>query len=92
MSLHVDQVLSQQLQNQGIDSTVGVYGDHKLQIGNGKPIALDRIQANSVPREGFKRTEQIRRGKVGLETSANDTMKALTNPTGKFDAKAILGS
>gem|GEM_PF-468659 len=92
MSLHVDQVLSQQLQNQGIDSTVGVYGDHKLQIGNGKPIALDKIQANSVPREGFRRTEQIRRGKVGLETSANDTMKALTNPTGKFDAKAILGS
>jgi hypothetical protein len=90
MTLHVDQVLSKELQSRGIDSTTGVYGDHKLQIGNGKPIALDKIASNPVPREGFGTVSQIQRGKAGLETSAKDTLKSLASQ--KFDAKGILGS
>ena len=92
MTITVDKVLANELKSRGIDSSTGVYGDHKLQIGNGEPIALDKIPSNSVPGEGWSQATKIARGTAGLKTMAEDTLKALTNPSGKFDAKSLLGA
>ena len=92
MTITVDKVLATELKSRGIDSSTGVYGNHKLQIGNGEPIALDKIPSNSVPDEGWSQATKIARGTAGLKTMAEDTLKALTNPSGKFDAKSLLGA
>ena len=64
----VDKVLANELKSRGINSSTGVYGDHKLQIGNGEPIALDKIPSNSVPGEGWSQATKIARGTAGLKS------------------------
>ena len=93
MTLTIDQVLASELKSRGIDSTTGIYGDHKLQIGNGTPIALDTIESNPVPGEGIRQATKINRGKAGLETMAKDTLGALSAlKGGKLDVKGLLGA
>jgi len=65
MSIHIsaDQVVMQELASRGVDSSVGVFGEHQVKIGNGSPIRLDEIKSVKVPSAGFGRMRQIASGR-----------------------------
>ncbi len=44
IQIHPDLVVQQELASRGIDSSVGVFGDHQVQIGKASPIRLDEIK------------------------------------------------
>lgn len=90
--IKVDTVVQQQLEARGITEKTGVFGEHKVQLGQGEPILLDRIKANKIPHQGFKTATKVARGKDGVTTSVNDALHALCRPGGKLDAKALLSA
>ena len=65
LTINPDIVVQQELQSRGVDSSVGVFGSHHVQIGKGSPIRLDVIKSAKFPFAGFKTATQIRRGKAG---------------------------
>ena len=90
LTINPDIVVQQELQSRGVDSSVGVFGSHHVQIGKGSPIRLDVIKSAKVPFAGFKTATQIRRGKAGIEQTASDALKTLASP-GSLDAGKLLG-
>ena len=90
LTINPDIVTQQELQSRGVDSSVGVFGSHHVQIGNGTPIRLDEIKSAKVPYAGFKTATQIRRGKAGIEQTASDALKTLA-ASGSLDAGKLLG-
>ena len=90
LTINPDIVTQQELQSRGVDSSVGVFGSHHVQIGNGTPIRLDEIKSAKVPYAGFKTATQIRRGKAGIEQTASDALKTLA-ASGLLDAGKLLG-
>ena len=90
LTINPDIVVQQELQSRGVDSSVGVFGSHHVQIRKGSPIRLDVIKSAKVPFAGFKTATQIRRGKAGIEQTASDALKTLASP-GSLDAGKLLG-
>ena len=90
LTINPDIVVQQELQSRGVDSSVGVFGSHHVQIRKGSPIRLDVIKSAKVPFAGFKTATQIRRGKAGIEQTALDALKTLASP-GSLDAGKLLG-
>ncbi len=90
MKIQADQVTTQELAARGVDSAVGVFGSHYVQIGKGTPIRLDVIKSAKVPYAGFKTATQVQRGRAGIEQTATDALKTLAAP-GSLDAGKLLG-
>ena len=91
LTIQPDQVVKQELETRGVDSSVGVFGSHHVQIGKGAPVRLDEIKSADVPYAGFKDATKIARGKAGIRQTANDTLAALSKP-GPLDAGKLLGA
>ncbi|MCR4666801.1 MAG: DUF3626 domain-containing protein [Desulfovibrio sp.] len=91
-TIHADKVVQQELQSRGVDNKVGVFGEHKVQIGKGLPIRLDQIKVPSLPYAGFFKATQVTRGKAGVEQSADDLLRTLTAPGIKLDAGKVLSA
>ncbi len=89
MDIKVDQSVAAQLAQQGITEKVGVYGEHKVQIGTGSPVRLDEIKGESIPFQGFRSATKTDRGKAGLAKSAAATLSALAAP-GRLDVGRLL--
>ncbi|MBQ9366802.1 MAG: DUF3626 domain-containing protein [Victivallales bacterium] len=90
LKIQADAVVKSELEARGIDSTVGVFGSHHVQIGKGKPVRLDVIQSAKVPYAGFKTATQVTRGKAGIHQTAADALKTLAAP-GQLNAGKLLG-
>ena len=90
LTINPDIVTQQELQSRGVDSSVGVFGSHHVQIGKGSPIRLDVIKSANVPFAGFRTVTQIQRGKAGIEQTASDALKTLAS-SGSLDAGKLLG-
>ena len=90
LKIQADAVVKSELEARGIDSTVGVFGSHHVQIGKGKPVRLDVIQSAKVPYAGFKTATQVTRGKAGIHQTAADALKTLATP-GQLNAGKLLG-
>ena len=56
----------QQLAQRGITEKTGIFGEHRVQIGTGSPIRLDKIKANSIPIQGFRTATKVARGHEGI--------------------------
>ena len=87
-----DPVVQQELAMRGVDKSTGVYGDHKVQIGKGSPLRLDEIKSASMPYAGFTQVKKIERGKAGIASGAESTLKTLCSRAGTLDAKTLLGT
>lgn len=83
--------IQQQLASRGITEKTGVFGQHKVQLGTGSPIRLDKIKGNSVPYQGFRTATKIARGHEGLEKSSSNTLNILAAP-GTLDARKLLAA
>ena len=90
IQINPDQVAMQELAARGVDASVGVFGNHYVQIGKASPIRLDEIKSADVPFAWFKTATQIRRGKEGVRQTAEDAIKVLLKP-GALDAGTLLG-
>ena len=90
LTINPDIVVQQELQSRGVDSSVGVFGSHHVQIRKGSPIRLDVIKSAKVPFAGFRTVTQIKRGKAGIEQTASDALKTLASP-GSLNAGKLLG-
>lgn len=90
--IQADPQVQQQLQARGITQEVGVFGNHRVQVGNGAPIRLDSIRSAPVPFAGFRSATKIARGEAGVRNAGGEVLRALTRPGGKLDANAILGN
>ena len=90
IQIHPDLVVQQELAARGIDSSVGVFGDHQVQIGKASPIRLDEIKSAAVPSAGFWKATQIRNGKDGVRLTAAEAVGVLLKP-GALDAERLLG-
>ncbi len=90
MKIQADQVTMQELAGRGVDSSVGVFGNHYLQIGKGTPVRLDVIKSAKVPSAGFRTVTQVRRGLAGIEQTASDALATLAKP-GSLNAEKLLG-
>ncbi len=91
-AIHADAVVQGELSSRGIDAKTGVYGEHKVQIGKGLPISLDKIKVPSLPFAGFGRAKQIARGKSGVKKAADDLLDALDEKDDELDAEGILSA
>ncbi len=90
LTIQPDIVTQQELQSRGVDSSVGVFGSHHVQIGKGNPIRLDVIKSAAVTGEGWKEVTKVTRGKAGIRQTANDALAALATP-GSLDVGKLLG-
>ncbi len=90
LKIQADAVVKGELESRGVDSSVGVFGSHHVQIGKGTPVRLDVIKSAKVPYAGFKTATQIQRGKAGVHQTSTDIMKTLAAP-GQLDAGKLLG-
>ena len=90
IQIHPDLVVQQELATRGIDSSVGVFGDHQVQIGKASPIRLDEIKSAAVPSAGFWKATQIQNGKDGVRLTAAEAVGVLLKP-GALDAERLLG-
>ncbi len=90
LTIQPDQFVAQELESRGVDSSVGVYGSHHVQIGKGTPVRIDQIKSASLPFAGFKTATQVRRGLAGVEQTSRDVLKTLAAP-GRLDAGKLLG-
>ena len=90
--IQADMAVRQDLAARGITETTGVFGNHKVQLGKGSSIRLDKIKSASVPFAGFRTATKIARGKAGLANSANEVLNTLHSRTGTLDAGKLLGS
>ena len=91
-TIHADVVVQQELASRGIDAKTGVFGDHKVQLGKGLPISLDKIKTPSLPYAGFKTATKISRGREGIDREADNLLRELTAPGNKLDAGRILSA
>ena len=90
LKIQADAVVKSELESRGIDSSVGVFGSHHVQIGKGKAVRLDVIESAKVPYAGFREVTQVRRGKAGIQQTSSDVLKTLAKP-GQLDAGKLLG-
>ncbi len=90
IQINPDLVIQQELAARGIDSSVGVFGDHQVQIGKASPIRLDEIKSAAVPSAGFWKATQIQNGKDGVRLTAAEAVGVLLKP-GALDAARLLG-
>ncbi len=90
IQINPDLVVQQELATRGIDSSVGVFGDHQVQIGKASPIRLDEIKSAAVPSAGFWKATQIQNGKDGVRLTAAEAVGVLLKP-GALDAERLLG-
>jgi len=90
--IQADMAVRGDLAARGITETTGVFGNHKVQLGKGSSIRLDKIKSASVPFAGFRTATKIARGKAGLANSANEVLNSLHSRTGTLDAGKLLGS
>ena len=90
--IQADTAVREELAARGITETTGVFGNHKVQLGKGSSIRLDKIKSADVPFAGFRTATKIARGKAGLANSATDVLKTLHSRTGALDAGRLLGS
>ena len=90
LTIQPDQFVAQELESRGVDSSVGVYGSHHVQIGKGTPVRIDQIKSASLPYAGIKTATQVRRGLAGVEQTSRDVLKTLAAP-GSLDAGKLLG-
>ena len=90
IQINPDLVIQQELAARGIDSSVGVFGDHQVQIGKASPIRLDEIKSAAVPSAGFWKATQIQNGKDGVRLTAAEAVGVLLKP-GALDAERLLG-
>ena len=88
----VDTFVQQQLASRGVTEKTGVYGEHKVQIGQGSPIDLASIKSAKVPFAGFRTATKISRGMEGVQKNAQDALKVLSSRTDTLDAKSLLES
>ena len=89
--IQADPAIQQQLAQRGITEKTGVFGEHKVQLGTGSPIKLDKIKGNSVPYQGFRSATKIARGHEGLATSSRQTLDILASP-GSLKADKLLAA
>lgn len=90
--IQADMAVREELAARGITETTGVFGNHKVQLGKGSSIRLDKIKSASVPFAGFRTATKVARGKAGLQNSAAEVLKTLHSRTGTLDAGKLLGS
>ena len=90
LKIQADNVVKTELESRGVDSSVGVFGSHHVQIGKGTPVRLDVIKSAKVPYAGFTEAKQIMRGKAGIHQTSSDVLKTLATP-GSLDAGKLLG-
>ena len=90
LKIQADTFVKSELESRGIDSSVGVFGSHHVQIGKGTPVRLDVIKSAKVPYAGFTEAKQIMRGKAGIHQTSLDALKTLAAP-GSLDAGKLLG-
>ena len=81
----------QQLAQRGITEKTGIFGEHRVQIGTGSPIRLDKIKANSIPFQGFRTATKVARGHEGLAASSCRTLDILKAP-GTLKAHDLLAA
>ncbi len=91
MEIKVDQSVANRLAQKGITREVGVYGEHKVKLGAGSPVRLDKIKSASIPYQGFRTATKVERGSEGLVQSATATLTTLMKP-GSLDAGKLLGA
>ncbi len=91
MDIKIDQAVANRLAQKGISDTVGTYGEHKVKIGSGSPVRLDKIKGASIPYQGFRTATKITRGSAGLAQSAETTLAALRAP-GNLNAGKLLAA
>lgn len=77
LTIQPDQFVAQELESRGVDSSVGVYGSHHVQIGKGTPVRIDQIKSASLPYAGIKTATQVRRGLAGVEQTSRDVRRRL---------------
>lgn len=87
---NVDQVVAQELATRGVDSSVGIFGEHHVKIGKGSPIRLDEIKSAAVPPAAFDHAQQISNGQDGVRQTAEAALKVLVK-AGPLDAAGLLG-
>lgn len=87
--INPDAAVMEQLQSRGITEKTGVYGEHKVRLGTGKPIKLDSIKGNRIPFQGFRAVTKSKRGLEGMGRTVDKIFKILTCPGGKLDAQAL---
>lgn len=90
--INPDAAVMQQLQSRGITEKTGVYGEHKVRLGTGKPIKLDSIKGNHIPFQGFRAVTKSKRGLEGMGWTVDKIFKILTCPGGKLDAQALFSA
>jgi hypothetical protein len=90
--IQADPFVQRAMETKGITSTVGVFGNHKIQFGTASSINLASIKANSVPFAGFKTATKITRGQEGLRQTTEAALTVLSRPDGRFQAKELLGA
>ena len=90
LKIQADVVVKNELESRGVDSSVGVFGSHHVQIGKGTPVRLDVIQSAKIPYAGFKTATQVTRGKAGIHQTATNALKTLA-ASGQLDAGKLLG-
>ena len=91
-AIQADAVVQQELVSRGIDAKTGVYGEHKVQLGKGQPISLDKIKTPSLPFAGFREVTKVARGREGIGKAADGVLRALTAQGRKLNAGAILSA
>jgi len=90
MKIQPDHVAARELAERGVDSSVGVFGSHHVQIGKASPVRLDEIKSAEVAFAGFKEVTQVQRGRAGVEQTSRDLLQALAAP-GSLDAGKVPG-
>ena len=90
LKIQADTFVKNELESRGVDSSVGVFGSHHVQIGKGTPVRLDIIKSAKVPYAGFTEAKQVMRGKAGIHQTSSDVLKTLAAP-GSLDAGKLLG-
>ena len=90
LTIQPDIVTQQELEARGVDSSVGVFGSHHVQIGKGNPIRLDVIKSAEIDGEGWRTATKVRRGQEGVRQTATDALATLA-ATGTLDAGKLLG-
>ncbi len=90
--IQVNGAVMQELATRGVTEKTGVYGEHKVQIGQGSPINLESLKSAKVPYEGFRTATKVNRGKEGVQQNAQNAVKVLSSSTGPLDVKSLLES
>ena len=87
-----DATVRQELTARGVTEKTGVYGEHKVRIGQGPTIDLASLKSAKVPFAGFRSATKISRGWEGVQQSARDAVKVLTARKDGLNAQSLLES